>query len=1089
MATGWLKPHGALGFLALGGLAFAGYALSQAQNWEALLRLLGRGPKPPDPPPAPRNETRGPNSPVITGGEFSAGGDLVIGEKHEHTHLPPPPKPELPDSHTPHNLPERTTSPDRFVGRAKELKALADLLASDGSRVYLTGMGGVGKSELALQHAYDHLEHYIGGIVRLDARQGLVAMASQVVSFVRGAFPAVNLPDDQSKSPIELLPLCWSQWPAGATPPEPVLLILDDQRGDAEGYAAERRLLAVLPPRFRRLITQREPATTSAKAIDLTRLRRQASLELLALQAGEGGPERLEAEPQAADGLCEEVGDLPLALVLLGARLAERPDLRLSQLLEELRAKGAEAKALQQAHPELGAQRGVVEALLISWEPLSPAAKSLGVLLSVMAPAVIPWELVEACRLPEQEVEEGSAFGGQQSELWRAQLLERLGEGRYQLHPLVRQFIRLQSQDQEELVTRWRRQLAAVVAEICREGIPQTLILEQVEALEPVLPHIRQVAEHCAGEFSEEDLIEPFTGLARVAEHQAVFAEALRWYEQGLTECEQRLGPEHPGTAPAINNLAALLQTTNRLAEAEPLMRRALAIDEASYGNDHPNVAVDLNNLAQLLQDTNRLSEAEPLMRRALAIDEASYGNDHPNVAIRLNNLGQLLHATNRLAEAEPLMRRALAIDEASYGNDHPNVAIDLNNLAALLQATNRLAEAEPLIARVVEIFEISYGKDHPNVATALNNLAGLLQAANRLAEAEPLMRRALAIDEASYGNDHPNVARDLNNLAGLLQDTNRLAEAEPLMRRALAIDEASYGNDHPNVARHLNNLGQLLQVTNRLAEAEPLMRRALAIDEASYGNDHPEVAIDLNNLAQLLKATKRLAEAEPLMRRALAIVEASYGKDHPNVATALNNLAGLLKATNRLAEADPLMRRAMAIDEASYGNDHPNVARDLNNLAQLLQATNRLAEAEPLMRRAVSIDEASYGNDHPNVARDLNNLAALLQATNRLAEAEPLMARVVEIFEISYGKDHPNVATALNNLAQLLKATNRLSEAEPLMRQMVEIFMAFQKQGFQHPNFEAALYNYLGLLRAQGLTEPEIQAKLQSLQPPPPAS
>ncbi len=153
-------------------------------------------------------------------------------------------------------------------------------------------------------------------------------------------------------------------------------------------------------------------------------------MELLALQAGEGGDERLQAEPQAADGLCEEVGDLPLALVLLGARLAERPDLRLIQLLDDLRAKGAEAKAMQQAHPELNSRRGVVEVLLISWEPLSPAAKSLGLLLGVMAPAVIPWELVEACRLPEQEVEEGSAFGQQQSELRRAQLLERLGEGR-----------------------------------------------------------------------------------------------------------------------------------------------------------------------------------------------------------------------------------------------------------------------------------------------------------------------------------------------------------------------------------------------------------------------------------------------------------------------------------------------------------------------------------------------------------------------------------------------------------------------------------------------------------------------------------
>ena len=93
-----------------------------------------------------------------------------------------------------------------------------------------------------------------------------------------------------------------------------------------------------------------------------------------------------------------------------------------------------------------------------------------------------------------------------------------------------------------------------------------------------------------------------------------------------------------------------------------------------------------------LLQDTNRLAEAEPLMRRALTIDEQSYGPEHPHVAIDLNNLARLLQATNRLTEAEPLMRRALTIDEQSYGPEHPDVAIDLNNLAHLLQATNRLA-------------------------------------------------------------------------------------------------------------------------------------------------------------------------------------------------------------------------------------------------------------------------------------------------------------------------------------------------------------------------------------------------------------
>jgi tetratricopeptide (TPR) repeat protein len=248
-----------------------------------------------------------------------------------------------------------------------------------------------------------------------------------------------------------------------------------------------------------------------------------------------------------------------------------------------------------------------------------------------MAPALIPWELVEACRLPELVVEEGSAFGDQQAELLRAQFLERSGPGLYQLHPLVRQFLRLQSQGQLELVARWRKQLAAALAGVCRERIPQTLTLEQVQALETVLPHIQLVAMQLAEELDEVNLLWPTGGLARVAEHQAAFAVALKWRQLALEQIDHRLGPNHPATASALNNLAALLQATNRLAEAEPLMRRALAIDEASYGNDHPMVAICLNNLAKLLHDTNRLAEAEPLMARGFAIFWKCLGFDHPN--------------------------------------------------------------------------------------------------------------------------------------------------------------------------------------------------------------------------------------------------------------------------------------------------------------------------------------------------------------------------------------------------------------------------------------------------------------------------
>lgn len=92
-----------------------------------------------------------------------------------------------------------------------------------------------------------------------------------------------------------------------------------------------------------------------------------------------------------------------------------------------------------------------------------------------------------------------------------------------------------------------------------------------------------------------------------------------------------------------LNQLGLLYLSKAQHKLAEPLMRRALKIDEQYFGENHPNVARGLNNLAQLLQDTNRLAEAEPLMRRAFIIFLTSLGFDHPNTQMVLNNYISLL--------------------------------------------------------------------------------------------------------------------------------------------------------------------------------------------------------------------------------------------------------------------------------------------------------------------------------------------------------------------------------------------------------------------------------------------------------------
>jgi hypothetical protein len=118
-----------------------------------------------------------------------------------------------------------------------------------------------------------------------------------------------------------------------------------------------------------------------------------------------------------------------------------------------------------------------------------------------------------------------------------------------------------------------------------------------------------------------------------------------------------------------------LLLATNRFAEAEPLMRRALAIDEKTLGPDDKTVAVRLNNLALLLQSTTRFGEAELLYRRALAIREKNFGPNHPSVGIALTNLALLLKTMNRVAEADSLIRRASTLREQQNEPNPPELS------------------------------------------------------------------------------------------------------------------------------------------------------------------------------------------------------------------------------------------------------------------------------------------------------------------------------------------------------------------------------------------------------------------------------
>ena len=761
--------------------------------------------------------------------------------------LPPaeritPQRVDYPGAEVPHNLAKARTGAVNFVGREDAMTQLHHQLQQQeriAITAVVTGMAGVGKTELALQYALYHKKKstYPGGICWIGVRAETVGV--QLLNFAKsllGLFP----PEDLNLR--GQLDYCWARW----QPPGDVLLILDDvhQYEEIQDY---------LPPqeqRFKVLITTRQHwLAASFEQLRLPVLSESAALALLESLIGVS---RLQAELEVGKGLCAWLGYLPLGLELVGRFLKRRTNWTLARMQQQLIDKGLQLSALQNASADMTAQRGVEAAFEVSWEGLNQPARDLGCFLSLFALAPIPWRLViERCLSAEDEEELEDI---REDELLNLHLLQAVEGEVYQFHPLVRQFFQAKlalREDGDEL----KRSFCRGMVEEAKT-IPENPTKEQIEAVALSIPHIAESATKLEQWLEDEDLIPPFVGLGRFYGGQGFYDLAEPWHEQCREVTRRRLGDNHPDVATSLNNLAALYNSQGRYKEAEPLYLEALDLRKRLLGDNHPDVGQSLNNLAVLYRSQGRYKEAEPLYLEALDLCKRLLGDNHPDVATyvaqSLNNLAVLYNSQGRYKEAEPLHLEALDLCKRLLGDNHPLVATYLNNLAYLYESNGRYKEAEPLYLEALDLKKRLLGDNHPNVANSLNNLALLYNSQGRYKEAEPLLLEALDLRKRLLRDNHPHVAQSLNNLAGLYESQGRYKEAEPLYLEALELFKPLLGDNHPDVARSLNNLARLYNSQGKYEEAEPLYLQALAIAEQALGENHPTTVRIRENLESL---------------------------------------------------------------------------------------------------------------------------------------------------------------------------------------------------------------------------------------------
>ncbi len=634
-----------------------------------------------------------------------------------------------------------------FTGRGDELTLLHAQLSERGLAI-LSGLGGIGKTQMAVEYAFRHRDDYAAVLwFNAESRLMLKMECSALVRTLK--LPCA--PEDLDQA--ELAVLEWLRNESGW------LLILDNADNPAE--------LDPFPPaecQGHVIVTSR---SDEFQHLQLERPLRLAELPiedattflLTRCQRQDAGVE----EQASARLLAEELGRLPLALEQAGAYILARDGTTFEGYLSDYRKLGL--RRLEASRPALGKySKSVVTTWKASFDAVqaeSPAAADVLQLTAFLAPEAIPFELLIQGATQLGASIEAALDGAAETPSLVGDLLRPLE--RYSL-------VRIDSRDEMYRIHR-------LVQEVLRAAMDDTTRRHWAERSVRSVHRAFPSPEFPNWPLCDRILRHALAVIPRIELDDLVFAEAGR----------------------LLNKTAYYLNERAQYADAEPLYKQVMEIRRAALGERHPDYASSLNNLAALYDAMGRHADAEPLLKESTEIRRAALGERHPDYAQSLNNLAQLYRAMGRHADAEPLCKQASAIWREALGERHPSYAISLNNLAALYRDMGRHTEAEPLLKQAMEIRRAALGERHPDHAQSLNNLAVLYGEMARHAEAEPLHKESTEILRAALGERHPDYAGSLYNLASLYQAIGRHAEAELQFRQALEILRTTLGTEHPN--------------------------------------------------------------------------------------------------------------------------------------------------------------------------------------------------------------------------------------------------------------------------------------------------
>ncbi|KAM0147382.1 hypothetical protein ACHAPG_010623 [Botrytis cinerea] len=303
-----------------------------------------------------------------------------------------------------------------------------------------------------------------------------------------------------------------------------------------------------------------------------------------------------------------------------------------------------------------------------------------------------------------------------------------------------------------------------------------------------------------------------------------LFPDGRYYWEQGHSEKAEQLqievlalqkevlGEKHPDTIFAMANLASTWWQQGYYKKAESLEIEVLALRKEILGEKHPDTIFAMANLASTWRQQGHYEKAEQLEIEVLALRKEILGEKHPDTIFVMANLASTWHQQGHYEKAKQLEIEVLSLRKEILGEKHPDTILAMANLAMTWQQQGHYEKAEQLEIEVLALRKEILGEKHPDTILAMANLASTWRQQGHSEKAEQLEIEVLALRKEILREKHPDTITAMANLALTWWDQGHYEKAKQLQIEVLALRKEVIGEKHPHTITAITKLTEMNQ-------------------------------------------------------------------------------------------------------------------------------------------------------------------------------------------------------------------------------------------------------------------------------------